>query len=417
MSKTKIKLLYHFNFWMGILCNSWIMIIYILFINSSNTIDFEKHYVAYKFFDFNGGSDNQYSELLYLIFYLLFFIFYILFFVKSYYSVNNMGFSLRKVLSKINIFFIGCFILYFTVIIWGGINDNSHIDSDTFSNFKFWIVTLALYFIGLLFCQKIILNYFRFYIWLYIVLYIVPIVVLIVNREMTLLDYQFLFFVNNTDIKSPWLMISLIFSPISYLAMPLFYSFNHYIITKKLVMETSKEEITEDFYKFEYKEIFLILFIIVGLLSSIFFINNKWESRNLDKIYSSEISFENDSNNYTLDVYKNAYKVNEIDQPPKYKGGNDSMIKYIYRNLRYPNFAIESKTEGTVLVEFVVSDVGDLQNERVIKGIKGGCDEEALRIVNSMPKWNSGKKEGKSVPVIYTIPITFRMNQKIDGVK
>ena len=77
------------------------------------------------------------------------------------------------------------------------------------------------------------------------------------------------------------------------------------------------------------------------------------------------------------------------------------MIKYIQQNLRYPAFAKENNIEGRVTVQFVVNEDGSIGNAVIKKGIGGGCNEEALRVVMSMPKWKPGMQNGHPVKVYY----------------
>lgn len=85
------------------------------------------------------------------------------------------------------------------------------------------------------------------------------------------------------------------------------------------------------------------------------------------------------------------------------------MIKYIQQNLRYPANARENDIEGRVYVQFVVNEDGSVGNAIVKRGIGGGCNEEAIRVVMSMPKWKPGMQNGHPVKVYYTLPITFML--------
>lgn len=96
-----------------------------------------------------------------------------------------------------------------------------------------------------------------------------------------------------------------------------------------------------------------------------------------------------------------------VEQMPTFPNGHEDMYKYIYEKLEYPASARENGISGQVIVQFVVSESGAVQNAKVIRGIGGGCNEEALRIVNSMPKWNPGKHNGQNVAVTFTLPIKF----------
>lgn len=105
-----------------------------------------------------------------------------------------------------------------------------------------------------------------------------------------------------------------------------------------------------------------------------------------------------------------------IDQPliiseiePMFPGGNSAMVRYIQRNYRYPSEARDRSIEGVVIVRFVVNPDGSLTDFQVVKGIGYGCDEEALRLISSMPGWVPGEQNGTKVPVYRTIPITFRL--------
>ncbi len=93
-----------------------------------------------------------------------------------------------------------------------------------------------------------------------------------------------------------------------------------------------------------------------------------------------------------------------VSQMPDFAG---DMGAYINKHLRYPDAARSAGIEGQVMIEFVVNEDGSVSNARVVRGIGGGCDEEALRMVNSMPKWKPGKQNGVAVKVIFALPIKF----------
>lgn len=82
---------------------------------------------------------------------------------------------------------------------------------------------------------------------------------------------------------------------------------------------------------------------------------------------------------------------------------------YLSRNLHYPKLAKEAKIEGRVIIKFVVDEDGAIAYPHVIKGIGGGCDEEALRVVSEMPYWQPGMQNGVLVRVYYTLPIVFKL--------
>lgn len=92
------------------------------------------------------------------------------------------------------------------------------------------------------------------------------------------------------------------------------------------------------------------------------------------------------------------------------------MLEFIYKNLKYPTEARKNGVEGTVVITYVVEKDGTINDAKILRDIGDGCGEEALRIVNSMPKWNPGIQKGKPVNVQFNIPIRFKLeysNKKI----
>lgn len=93
---------------------------------------------------------------------------------------------------------------------------------------------------------------------------------------------------------------------------------------------------------------------------------------------------------------------------PVFPGGNNEIARYLVNNIQYPTEALENGVMGRVLVQFIVEKDGSVSNARVVRTVHPLLDKEALRVVNSMPKWTPGKQRGKAVRVKYTIPITFK---------
>jgi periplasmic protein TonB len=96
---------------------------------------------------------------------------------------------------------------------------------------------------------------------------------------------------------------------------------------------------------------------------------------------------------------------------PEFPGGYASLQRYLRNNLRYPDVARETGIEGTVYIEFVVAADGSVRNAKILRGIGGGCDEEALRAVMAMPTWIAGKQRGKAVNVAFNLPVSFKLRQ------
>jgi protein TonB len=100
-----------------------------------------------------------------------------------------------------------------------------------------------------------------------------------------------------------------------------------------------------------------------------------------------------------------------VEKQPEPEGGMKAFYQYISKNLTYPAFARRNNVEGRVYIEFVVEKDGSLTDIKVIKGIGGGCDDEALRIISEAPKWNPGKQRGRPVRVKMILPILFQLSE------
>jgi protein TonB len=95
---------------------------------------------------------------------------------------------------------------------------------------------------------------------------------------------------------------------------------------------------------------------------------------------------------------------------PGYPGGAIELMKFLNKNIKYPSLARENGLEGKVIVKFYVDTDGTVRDPQVLKdGAGGGCGDEAIRVVKSMPKWTPGSQRGKSVKVYYTLPVTFKL--------
>jgi len=98
-----------------------------------------------------------------------------------------------------------------------------------------------------------------------------------------------------------------------------------------------------------------------------------------------------------------------VEKMPIFPGGPEALYKYIANTVVYPTVAKDSSITGTVIVTFIVERDGSVTNVKILKGIGGGCDEEALRVVKAMPKWSPGKQDGKPVRVQFNLPIRFSL--------
>ena len=101
-----------------------------------------------------------------------------------------------------------------------------------------------------------------------------------------------------------------------------------------------------------------------------------------------------------------------VDQMPEFTGGISALSRYLSRNVKYPQEAIEQDIQGQVTVEFTVCEDGKLCDERVVRGIGRSCDNEALRVIKAMPAWKPGSLNGKPVKVRYRQSIKFKLQEE-----
>ncbi len=99
-----------------------------------------------------------------------------------------------------------------------------------------------------------------------------------------------------------------------------------------------------------------------------------------------------------------------VEQMPEYMDGMKAMFRFLSDNIKYPALARENGIEGTVYVGFTVGKDGKIRDVMVKRGIGGGCNDEAVRVVTMMPNWKEGRQNGKSVNVAFTLPIKFALN-------
>lgn len=99
-----------------------------------------------------------------------------------------------------------------------------------------------------------------------------------------------------------------------------------------------------------------------------------------------------------------------VEQMPEFpNGGMAGLMQFLSKNIKYPTIAQENGTQGRVTVQFVVNKDGSIVDAKVLRGVDPYLDKEALRVINSMPKWKPGMQHGKPVRVKYTVPVMFRL--------
>ena len=101
-----------------------------------------------------------------------------------------------------------------------------------------------------------------------------------------------------------------------------------------------------------------------------------------------------------------------VEQMPEFPGGQDSLYKFLGANIVYPNKAKKDGVEGKVYINFTIEKDGSINEVKVLRGVHPLLDEEAVRVVESFPKWKPGKQKGKTVRVSYNLPLNFVLNTK-----
>jgi len=129
-----------------------------------------------------------------------------------------------------------------------------------------------------------------------------------------------------------------------------------------------------------------------------------------------EFNFEvDDKTEYDFTTFEDEAEVIEeivpfyiVEDMPQFNGGDKSEFwKYAMKNIRYPEIAAENGVQGTVYMQFTVSQSGIVKDVKVIKGVHPDLDNEAIRVIKNSPKWTPGKQRGKPVPVIIAMPMKF----------
>ena len=97
-----------------------------------------------------------------------------------------------------------------------------------------------------------------------------------------------------------------------------------------------------------------------------------------------------------------------VEEMPSFPGGEAKLFEYLSK-IKYPAIARENGISGRVYVTFVVDKDGKIKDAKLLRGIGGGCDEEALRVVKSMPDWKPGRQNGRNVTVQYNLSVNFNL--------
>lgn len=101
-----------------------------------------------------------------------------------------------------------------------------------------------------------------------------------------------------------------------------------------------------------------------------------------------------------------------VEVMPEFPGGVDELMKFLRKNIEYPQFEKEHNIQGTVVAEFIVTDAGKIENIKIVRPVTGSqyFNREVIRVIKTMPDWKPGTQSGEPVKVKYNLPVTFRLN-------
>jgi len=101
-----------------------------------------------------------------------------------------------------------------------------------------------------------------------------------------------------------------------------------------------------------------------------------------------------------------------VEEMPEYPGGNNALLQYIGRNMKYPQEAIDNNTQGRVFLKFVVTEDGSVGEIVLLKGVDPLLDQEAIRVTGTIPRFKPGKQNGVPVRVWHSLPVLFQLKQQ-----
>jgi periplasmic protein TonB len=101
-----------------------------------------------------------------------------------------------------------------------------------------------------------------------------------------------------------------------------------------------------------------------------------------------------------------------VEEMPMFPGGTEALLRYIAENTSYPSLAEENRIQGRVFLRFVVTSSGKVSRVEVLKGVDPLLDEEAMRVINTLPDFRPGKQNGVAVPVWFSVPVLFKINDR-----
>lgn len=112
----------------------------------------------------------------------------------------------------------------------------------------------------------------------------------------------------------------------------------------------------------------------------------------------------------TAQTKKNDMVFDVVEVMPQFPGGQIAMLQYLMKNIKYPEQAMKEGIQGRVAVRFIVEKDGSISDVKPVLSVHPLLNKEAVRVVESMPKWSPGKQNGKPVRVRFNVPVMFKLN-------
>ncbi len=179
----------------------------------------------------------------------------------------------------------------------------------------------------------------------------------------------------------------------------------NYSITKKRMIMMSKEKSP---LNRRYKLLIVIPVVFAVLLFNLQIVEVQAQEKKVEKVVDA-MPVSGKAPKFAVNPERKDTTYVTVDQMPEYPGGSLALQKYIAESVKYPQDAKQKGISGRVFVTFVVNKEGEVDQARVVRGVDPSLDAEALRVMNSIPKWTPGYEKGKAVNVTYTVPINFSL--------
>jgi TonB family protein len=188
---------------------------------------------------------------------------------------------------------------------------------------------------------------------------------------------------------------------------------------KKILFRSRLNTFIHEYVKIMKKFLFLVLISLIAINCTYKTKNPKTakseitikknDSSQLPTIYSESNFEEHDVNPGPIDTASFIFEYYNVEKAPLFPGGKMELLEFISKHLKYPVRAKDIDLQGQVICRIIVSKTGKVEKCEVVRSLDRVCDNEALRVLKTLPRFIPGKLKGKNVNVWYTIPVTFTL--------